>query len=591
MGNRITKIVAYLIIVSILFTFTSCVPASSDSTPKTIAPPPTVTALKTLEQNCLENLKERMHEGEFSFEGVRNQALAAAVKDISFSPIQDSEAAKYGLSFNLKKNKATSMNLTRNREKNGYHEVYDVEVNTPDTESASLFNIKLSYKKTEHLHVDISFEQQFKVDSACKLSLARSKFSKKTTLDSKKLSILSIEEFADSKAGSFRTLDVTADIPQDGLHLTEVDGANLQQGGWSALKAFLTSERLAQGFFMPVDYSPYFLKINIEFAKDFEHYDPLVNRIDQFHQLAFNIQNVGSIAVGYSRASKFTFSRFGTGDESWNVDASAFNQTLLTRGNSQTARSFKIGKELDELSSPLQVHFHLSRQLDYPSFDSYWKIDSQSNDKNAVDSLKFNYQLTSQPSTGKDQLSDSLITKITDQKNNPFLQETANVQISNPQVQAMIAELKRNKSLNRLQMARLVGKLVTETITYDYDSVNGGTVHALTTAEVLERKTGVCQHFANLFTALARGVGIPTRLVTGYYLSAAGAGGHAWNEIEVRKNVWMPVEPQHADLNLNPTHYLPLLYGGYMETMDDKDLLPDGIKMMIEFEAEAQPGV
>ena len=102
------------------------------------------------------------------------------------------------------------------------------------------------------------------------------------------------------------------------------------------------------------------------------------------------------------------------------------------------------------------------------------------------------------------------------------------------------------KNENRIQMAQRISKIVLETIKYDDASLEKGEIYPLSTTEVLSRKTGVCQHFANLFAALGRGVGLPTKIISGYSLDISSAGGHAWNEIEITGGVWLPIEPQSA---------------------------------------------
>lgn len=83
-------------------------------------------------------------------------------------------------------------------------------------------------------------------------------------------------------------------------------------------------------------------------------------------------------------------------------------------------------------------------------------------------------------------------------------------------------------------------------ISYDYDFLNGGKITPLKTEEILTRGKGVCQHFANSFAAIDRGLGVPTQMVVGFYSGDSGrpAGAHAWNEIEIRPNLWRPIEPQ-----------------------------------------------
>ncbi|HKQ48906.1 MAG TPA: transglutaminase family protein [Phycisphaerae bacterium] len=70
--------------------------------------------------------------------------------------------------------------------------------------------------------------------------------------------------------------------------------------------------------------------------------------------------------------------------------------------------------------------------------------------------------------------------------------------------------------------------------------------------ECLEKKSGVCQDFAHVFIALARGLGIPARYVSGYLFHregdaepAAGAATHAWAEAFIPGVGWMGFDPSN----------------------------------------------
>ena len=75
----------------------------------------------------------------------------------------------------------------------------------------------------------------------------------------------------------------------------------------------------------------------------------------------------------------------------------------------------------------------------------------------------------------------------------------------------------------------------------------------------LERRTGDCTEFAELFATAAEHLGIPTRVVWGLaYSDAAGPGFalHAWNESWLG-NRWHPIDPTWHQWHVDATH-LPL---------------------------------
>ena len=107
-------------------------------------------------------------------------------------------------------------------------------------------------------------------------------------------------------------------------------------------------------------------------------------------------------------------------------------------------------------------------------------------------------------------------------------------------------------------MINQILKKVNETITFDPAMVEQDNIHAMKTDEIFRTRKGVCQHFSNLFTAIARGLNIPTRIVSGYKLSAHSAGAHTWNEVQVNSTIWLPVEPQMNVYKFNFREYFPL---------------------------------
>jgi len=105
---------------------------------------------------------------------------------------------------------------------------------------------------------------------------------------------------------------------------------------------------------------------------------------------------------------------------------------------------------------------------------------------------------------------------------------------------------------------------------FDDDMVSNNVVRPLTTQEALARGKGVCQHYAVIFTAIARALKIPTRIIYGYHLDDSLASGHAWVETSTVDGFWQVVEPQLED-GLTSTYtrfYFPL---GRAFPLEDKN--------------------
>jgi transglutaminase-like putative cysteine protease len=70
--------------------------------------------------------------------------------------------------------------------------------------------------------------------------------------------------------------------------------------------------------------------------------------------------------------------------------------------------------------------------------------------------------------------------------------------------------------------------------------------------EVLNQREGDCNEHTALYTALARAVGIPTRMAAGIVYMENGFYYHAWPEVWVGH--WMPVDPTFNQFPADATH-------------------------------------
>lgn len=98
---------------------------------------------------------------------------------------------------------------------------------------------------------------------------------------------------------------------------------------------------------------------------------------------------------------------------------------------------------------------------------------------------------------------------------------------------------------NPYKKAAKIFEYVNTSIDYDFSEANKGALNALKTGK------GVCEDFAALFIAMARSVGIPSRMVTGYWIENvnltspedASLFGHAWAEFYLPEFGWIVAEP------------------------------------------------
>jgi transglutaminase-like putative cysteine protease len=81
-------------------------------------------------------------------------------------------------------------------------------------------------------------------------------------------------------------------------------------------------------------------------------------------------------------------------------------------------------------------------------------------------------------------------------------------------------------------------------------------VDAFSAADVLRERRAECQGHAYLFAALARALGLPTRVVNGVVYSPEHGGFlyHTWNEVWLQPAGWRPVDATFGQPHADATH-------------------------------------
>lgn len=270
-----------------------------------------------------------------------------------------------------------------------------------------------------------------------------------------------------------------------------------------------------------------------------------------------------TFAVGDEGTKHSQFNQFNS--ETWSANESEWTVADLAR--SQIIRStYHADPSLRGKTGDVHAIIHSSLKFTYPNFASYWMQvrtqDFPPNDKGWI--IRYDLKPRFWPDDASE--ADPLV-QPGRWASTLYLQETKLVQVTVPEVQAVIHKLDSKRGLNRLQMAREIQILVQQTLQVDNFAAGEALITILDTKSILERRKGVCQHYANLFAAIARGLGLPTKMIVGQHLSdETYFGGHAWNEIETRPGVWRPIEPQAKSLAFNSTEYVPLIEGYMLES-------------------------
>lgn len=139
-----------------------------------------------------------------------------------------------------------------------------------------------------------------------------------------------------------------------------------------------------------------------------------------------------------------------------------------------------------------------------------------------------------------------------------FLAPTALTDFNVPEIEHTVDSVLQ---LNNVYVLDVIRKLLTySSQRIDYDSelaeqLDCGTCTTLPVEEILRREKGTCSEYTNLFLALARKAGIPSRMAIGYiYIPAQGfQGSHAWAECYLPGYGWLGVDPQNGFIGIPPT--------------------------------------
>lgn len=147
-------------------------------------------------------------------------------------------------------------------------------------------------------------------------------------------------------------------------------------------------------------------------------------------------------------------------------------------------------------------------------------------------------------------LSSSIVERRTDQEHlasgtllhDRRLLDSTPLTAADGDLDAVIRDL-RDTCLSGGELALAACQRVFEIMRYAHDVTTVRT----TASEAFAKRTGVCQDFAHVLLAITRGLGLPSRYVSGQLLGAGGS--HAWVEVMV------PDGAGHARvMALDPTH-------------------------------------
>jgi hypothetical protein len=133
------------------------------------------------------------------------------------------------------------------------------------------------------------------------------------------------------------------------------------------------------------------------------------------------------------------------------------------------------------------------------------------------------------------------------------LQSTLTVPSRDPRITALAAQIAAERSLP-LDQSRAI-------VEWMRANIRREPADAFSALDVLAARRGECQGHAYLYAALARALGIPTRVANGlvYSPELQGFAFHAWNESFIGGE-WIGVDATLGQVGTDPTH-LKIVYG------------------------------
>ena len=135
-----------------------------------------------------------------------------------------------------------------------------------------------------------------------------------------------------------------------------------------------------------------------------------------------------------------------------------------------------------------------------------------------------------------------------------YLKDAPEIQVQHPMIRALARNLVAGQK-NAWQAAKRIS-------TWVYDNLDKVLVDSFTALDALQDRRGECQSHTNLFTAVARAAGIPTKVVNGLVYSQEYKGFlyHAWPEVWVGE--WRALDPTLGQHYVDATH-IKLSEGNY----------------------------
>lgn len=518
--------VSFLGLVSLILTvgLMGCQPPKKDR-PGTS--PAKFSAVSESEVNCETKLRQQMKN-----KALRLKEIPQIANEIrtANTKVESTHPTEYGLTKS--QDRVTEITIDFSNQNNF---TFEYSLERAGSDSTDLFEVSIKASQLELASKLDVIEQQFRANKTCELRLTETH----------------LKQIAKQSASDYSTIKKSFYI--DGDAQPEVNNFSLPKSG--ILLDFIKIDKIEdiinfQGELYVYGDSLGILQVKLNEIEPISVREfGLEIKFDQALALVVTMNNelLSQVSLFSDSKNQINLSVNDEQANTWTVSMNIWESVTLGEVDLSSRIDFKLPGDYLESNNSLIIKS--KKPLDYQNLGAYWNV------------------------TILEKNNDEVIYKLTEASNHVALDTTTEkdlvsnetIQTSLPEIQKIAQEIKSQTEVRRAQI-QLILDYLKNNYTYDYDMLSNNVVRPLTTKEALEKKKGVCQHYAVIFTAVARALNIPARIIAGYYLSDS-AGGHAWNEVEIAPGRWQVIEPQNSSslTNLNTRNYLPVVRADILE--------------------------
>jgi hypothetical protein len=261
-------------------------------------------------------------------------------------------------------------------------------------------------------------------------------------------------------------------------------------------------------------------------------------------------------SVLFSPISEFAIST-DADSEYWYLSEDAWQLGDIVR-LSHTTEPIKERFSLYSMTlEPSSLMFEASMPLPLPSLRTYWDLPAEPEAANG----SYDYTLNAKPIINYAKLKSAGPSLKAGSQPSGYLGDSDYVKTGLPEIQALAREArtKAGPRVNAIKVGLAVAWVITKHYHYDNSRLNiNGHIQDMPTDQLVRLDSGTCQNRANLFTAVARALGLPARIISGLYVSANDLTNHAWVEFFDGALGWLPLDLEDARQAFQPVHYIPM---------------------------------